>query len=501
MKLVPRELDKLVLHQVGYLAQKRLARGLKLNHTEATALIASQLLEFIRDGTNSVADLMSLGKHMLGRRHVLSDVLETLAEVQIEGTFLDGTYLVTVHDPISSDDGDLANALYGSFLPIPDNSKFALSPPPKKEEAPGAIIVKQGKIELNAGRERVTIKVGSHYHFIETNPALLFDRSLSYGKRLDIPAGSATRFEPGESKTVTLVSIGGNRRITGGNNLASGTLNPDGITAFVTALVSRGFSHAPADPAQSAAQIKAYTMSKEVYADFYGPTVGDLVRLGDTQLWARVEKDYTVYGDECKFGGGKVLREGMGQQNGVEDVGALDLVITNALIIDYTGIYKADIGIKNGLIAGIGKAGNPDVMEGVTPGMVVGVTTEALAGEGHIFTAGAIDAHVHFICPQICYEGLSSGITTLIGGGTGPNTGTNATTCTPGNTHMRMMLQATDDIPLNFGFTGKGNSSAPQGLVDQVRAGAIGLKLHEDWGTTPAAIDACLEVCDKLDVQ
>lgn len=169
---------------------------------------------------------------------------------------------------------------------------------------------------------------------------MLFDRSLSYGKRLDIPAGSATRFEPGESKTVTLVSIGGNRCITGGNNLASGTVNPDGITAFVTALVSRGFAHAPADPSQPAAETKTYTMSREVYADFYGPTVGDLVRLGDTQLWARVENDYTVYGDECKFGGGKVLREGMGQQNGIKDDGALDLVITNALIIDYTGIYK-----------------------------------------------------------------------------------------------------------------------------------------------------------------
>ncbi|WP_426756908.1 urease subunit alpha [Myxococcus sp. Y35] len=242
-------------------------------------------------------------------------------------------------------------------------------------------------------------------------------------------------------------------------------------------------------------------MDRRHYADMFGPTTGDRVRLGDTGLWAEVERDATVYGDECKFGGGKVLREGMGQQAGVGDAEALDCVITNALIIDWTGIYKADIGIKGGRIAGIGKAGNPDVMAGVTPGMVVGVTTEAIAGEGLIVTAGALDTHIHFICPQQADEALASGVTTWVGGGTGPATGTKATTCTPGAWNIHRMLEATDTIPLNIGLTGKGNTSLPQGLVEQIRAGAIGLKLHEDWGTTPAAIDTCLTLAEGEDVQ
>ncbi len=223
-----------------------------------------------------------------------------------------------------------------------------------------------------------------------------------------------------------------------------------------------------------------------------GPTTGDRVRLGDTDLIAEVERDHTVYGDECKFGGGKVLRDGMGQAAGVSEDRALDLVITNALIIDWTGIYKADIGVKHGRIAGIGKAGNPDVMAGVSPDMIVGVTTEAIAGEGFILTAGGIDAHIHFICPQQVDVALASGVTTFIGGGTGPATGTKATTCTPGSWYLERMLQATDALPMNFGFLGKGNSSMPEGLHEQIRAGAIGLKLHEDWGSTPAAIDCCL---------
>ena len=242
-------------------------------------------------------------------------------------------------------------------------------------------------------------------------------------------------------------------------------------------------------------------MDRRHYADMFGPTTGDRVRLGDTGLVAQVEKDFTVYGDECKFGGGKVLREGMGQKAGVGDAEALDCVITNALIVDWTGIYKADIGIKAGRITGIGKAGNPDIMAGVTPGMVVGVTTEAIAGEGLIVTAGGIDSHIHFICPQQADEAIASGITTWVGGGTGPATGTNATTCTPGAWNLRRMLQATDTLPLNIGLTGKGNTSMPEGLLDQIAAGAIGLKLHEDWGTTPAAIDTCLSVAEGEDIQ
>ncbi|NBD09830.1 MULTISPECIES: urease subunit alpha [Corallococcus] len=243
------------------------------------------------------------------------------------------------------------------------------------------------------------------------------------------------------------------------------------------------------------------TMDRRHYADMFGPTTGDRVRLGDTGLWLQVERDATVYGDECKFGGGKVLREGMGQRAGVGDKGALDCVITNALIVDWTGIHKADVGIKAGRIAGIGKAGNPDVMAGVTPGMVVGVTTEVIAGEGLILTAGGLDTHIHFISPQQADEAIASGITTWVGGGTGPATGTNATTCTPGAWNLARMLEATDTLPLNIGLTGKGNTSLPDGLLDQVRAGAIGLKLHEDWGTTPAAIDTCLTLADGEDVQ
>jgi urease subunit alpha len=245
----------------------------------------------------------------------------------------------------------------------------------------------------------------------------------------------------------------------------------------------------------------SHRIDRRHYADIYGPTTGDTVRLGDTGLVAEVEHDATTYGDECKFGGGKVLRDGMGQAAGVSDERALDCVITNALILDWTGIRKADVGIKHGRIAGIGKAGNPDVMAGVTDGMVVGVTTEAIAGEGLILTAGGIDAHIHFICPQQVSEALASGVTTFIGGGTGPATGTNATTCTPGSRHVELMLQATDALPMNFGFLGKGNTSLPDGLDEQIASGAIGLKLHEDWGSTPAAIDCCLSVADRHDVQ
>jgi urease subunit alpha len=242
-------------------------------------------------------------------------------------------------------------------------------------------------------------------------------------------------------------------------------------------------------------------IERAVYADIYGPTVGDAIRLGDTALIARIERDHTVYGDECKFGGGKVLRDRMGQATGVPAADALDIVITNAVVVDWTGIYKADLGIKHGRIAAIGKAGNPAVMRGVTPNMIVGATTEVIAAEGMIVTAGAIDAHVHFICPQLADVALASGITTLIGGGTGPATGTNATTCTPAPAQIRAMLQAIDALPINIGLTGKGNSSRPEGLHEQLEAGALGLKLHEDWGTAPPAIDCCLAVAEAHDVQ
>jgi len=242
-------------------------------------------------------------------------------------------------------------------------------------------------------------------------------------------------------------------------------------------------------------------IARSHYAALYGPTTGDRVRLADTGLVAEVERDFTSYGDECVFGGGKVLRDGMGQGTGVADADALDLVVTNALVIDWTGIYKADVGVKGGLISHLGKAGNPDVMAGVTPGMVVGPGTEVIAGEGLFLTAGAIDAHVHLISPQQAFEALASGVTTFLGGGTGPATGTNATTCTPGARNIELMLRALDGLPMNVGLLGKGNSSRPEGLDEQLAAGALGLKLHEDWGTTPAAIDACLAVAERHDVQ
>ncbi len=242
----------------------------------------------------------------------------------------------------------------------------------------------------------------------------------------------------------------------------------------------------------------ANRMNKQAYAEMFGPTVGDRVRLADTDLWIEVEKDFTVYGEEVKFGGGKVIRDGMGQGQRVASEVA-DTVITNALILDYTGIYKADIGIKGGRISAIGKAGNPDIQPKVD--IVIGAATEIIAGEGSIITAGGIDAHIHFICPQQIEEALMSGITTMLGGGTGPATGTNATTCTPGPWHIARMLQAADAFPMNLGFLGKGNASLKEPLSEQVTAGAIGLKLHEDWGTTPAAIDACLSVAEEMDVQ
>ncbi len=243
------------------------------------------------------------------------------------------------------------------------------------------------------------------------------------------------------------------------------------------------------------------TIDRRHYADMYGPTTGDRVRLGDTGLVLEVEKDFAAYGDECKFGGGKVLRDRQGQRAGASDAEALDCLITSVIVVDWTGIYKADVGIKDGRIKGIGKAGNPDVMPGVTPGMIFGVTTEVISGEGMILTAGGLDTHIHFICPQQACEAIASGVTTLVGGGTGPATGTKATTCTPGTHNLARMLQATDALPVNIGLTGKGNTSKPEGLLEQIAAGAVGLKLHEDWGTTPAAIDCCLGVAEGEDVQ
>jgi len=241
------------------------------------------------------------------------------------------------------------------------------------------------------------------------------------------------------------------------------------------------------------------TISRRAYADMFGPTTGDKVRLADSELIIEVEKDLTIYGEEVKFGGGKVIRDGMGQSQTARAQGAVDTVITNALIVDYTGIYKADIGLKDGKIAAIGKAGNPDTQPGVD--IIIGPGTEIIAGEGKIVTAGGFDSHIHYICPQQIDEALMSGVTTMLGGGSGPAHGTLATTCTPGPWHIGRMIQSADAFPVNLAFAGKGNASKPAALEEMVKGGACALKLHEDWGTTPAAIDCCLSIADEYDVQ
>ncbi|KAK4141853.1 uncharacterized protein C8A04DRAFT_13718 [Dichotomopilus funicola] len=466
---------------------------------------------------------MSLGATMLGRRHVLPEVCSTLHDIQVEGTFPSGTFLVTVQNPIATEDGDFARALYGSFIPVPADADELFPPHPDEafaqENQPGAVVcVKNEVIKLNEGKKRIKLKVtskgdrpiqvGSHYHFIEVNPALEFDRLRSYGYRLDLPSGSSVRFEPGDTKTVTLVEIGGLKSIRGGNGIASGRVDFGRLKEIQDRLQEAGFAHVT-DPAGDAALlsdggghiIEGATIDRDTYATMFGPTTGDRVRLGKTDLWIQVEKDYTVYGDECKFGGGKTLRDGMGSATGRTSAESLDLVVTNALIVDWTGIFKADIGVKDGYVVGIGKAGNPDVMNGVTPGMIVGSCTDVIAGEGKIVTAGGIDTHIHFICPQQAEDAIASGITTMVGGGTGPGANTAATTCTPGPYFIREILRGADKLPVNIGITAKGNDSDPVALREMVKAGACGLKLHEDWGCTPAAIDSCLTVCDELDVQ
>lgn len=530
MKLSNREVEKNQLVSAGFIAQRRLAQGIRLNVPETIALIASQIVLFARQGY-SVAELMNQGRHLLGHRQVRPGVAHIVDEMQVEATFPDGTKLVTIHDPIHSANGNLAFALQGSFLPVPSLETFRDLP--NEDLIPGEMIVLNKPIFLNADRECIQlevmntadrpIQVGSHYHFIETNRYLRFDRELSYGKRLNIAAGTSVRFEPGETKIVSLVQIAGNRIIRGGNGLCDGPYHPSSIAQVMSRVSAKNFLHQPStlpsnttsDPTSKRQRIESSTSAaaapasyqglevrRDLYCRMFGPTTGDILRLADTDLFIRVEHDFTVPGDECKFGGGKTLREGMGQATGIPAAQQLDTVITNALIIDYTGIYKADIGIKDGYIIGIGKAGNPDVMAGINPAcMIVGVNTEAIAGEGLIITAGGFDSHVHFICPQILIEAIGSGLTTMLGGGTGPASGTCATTCTPSPNHIKMMLQATDNMPLNIGLTGKGNSSAPEGMIDAIAAGCVGLKLHEDWGTTPAAINACLTLADAEDIQ
>lgn len=325
------------------------------------------------------------------------------------------------------------------------------------------------------------IQVGSHYHFFETNNALEFERDKTIGFHLNIPSGNAVRFEPGEKKTVELVSFGGKRRIFGFHNKVN---------------------HAITTPPTPTNQ-PALTIPRSQYVATYGPTVGDRVRLGDTELFATVEKDLLTHGDECKFGGGKSVRDGMAQSatEPRSNENVLDFVITNVLIIDHSGIIKADIGIRDGKIVGIGQAGNPDTMDGVADNMIIGAATEVHNGAHLIATAGGIDTHIHNICPQQIEHAIESGITTMIGGGTGPADGTNATTVTAGAWNIERMLQSADAFPVNLGFFGKGNCASQEPLREQIRAGALGLKIHEDWGATAAVIDASLKVADEMDIQ
>jgi len=360
-------------------------------------------------------------------------------------------------------------------------------------------ILGDGPIEINAGRRTVRlrvrntgdrpIQVGSHFHFFESNRALDFDREQAFGMRLNIPSGTAVRFEPGDEREVELVEVGGRQRVVGFNSLVNGkrSLEMDGSGRRCGA---PGLWDSRAQPGRTRTGEREGEMpelSRKQYAELYGVTVGDRFRLADTKLVCEIERDLLTYGDEVVFGGGKTIRDGMGQcPDATSAGGALDLVITNAIVMDpVLGILKADIGVKNGRIAGIGKAGNPYIMDNVGPSLVIGPGTEVIAGEGLIATAGGIDAHIHMISPQQVYEALSNGITTFIGGGTGPADGTNATTCTPGPWNIARMMEASEGLPINWGFLGKGNGSSPRPLAEQIEAGAMGLKDSRGLGLHP----------------
>ncbi len=370
----------------------------------------------------------------------------------------------------------------------------------------GEYIPTDGKIIANKGKKTIKLKVsntgdrpiqvGSHTHFSEANKALEFDREKSLGFHLNVPSGTSVRFEPGEAKHVEVVEFGGTKTIFGFSGLVSGDLESKKEEAIKN-INENNFKNISEN-------IKDESNSLEIprnrYVELFGPTVGDKVRLGDTELVIEIEKDLIKYGDELVFGGGKSARDGLGQASGVLREESADLVITNAMIIDpILGIIKADIGIKDGKILGVGNAGNPNVMDDID--IVVSSNTEIISGEHTICTPGTIDSHIHFISPQQAIDAICNGITTMIGGGTGPADGTNATTCTPGEWNIHKMIEAVEEYPLNFGFLCKGNDSREEALLEQVKAGACGLKLHEDWGTTPATINSALNVADKTDTQ
>ena len=370
----------------------------------------------------------------------------------------------------------------------------------------GEYIPTDGKIIANKGKKTIKLKVsntgdrpiqvGSHTHFSETNKALEFDREKSLGFHLNVPSGTSVRFEPGESKHVEVVEFGGTKTIFGFSGLVSGDLESKKEEAIKN-INENNFKNISEN---IEGESNSLEISRNRYVELFGPTLGDKVRLADTELVIEIEKDLIKYGDELVFGGGKSARDGLGQASGVLREESADLVITNAMIIDpILGIIKADIGIKDGKILGVGNAGNPNVMDDVD--IVVSSNTEIISGEHTICTPGTIDSHIHFISPQQAIDAICNGITTMIGGGTGPADGTNATTCTPGEWNIHKMIEAVEEYPLNFGFLCKGNDSREEALLEQVKAGACGLKLHEDWGTTPATINSALNVADKTDTQ
>ena len=366
---------------------------------------------------------------------------------------------------------------------------------PKDED----IVANDGKktIKLNVSNTGDRpIQVGSHTHFSEAHKALEFDREKTLGFHLNIASGTSIRFEPGESKHIEVVEFGGTKTIFGFSGLVSGDLESKKDDAIKN-IHEKGFKNILEDVKVESNPLQ---IPRQRYVELFGPTDGDRVRLADTDLVMEIEKDLIKYGDELVFGGGKSARDGLGQASGVLREDSADLVITNAMIIDPTlGIIKADIGIKDGKILGVGNAGNPNVMDDVD--IVVSSNTEIISGEHTICTPGTIDSHIHFISPQQAIDAICNGTTTMIGGGTGPADGTNATTCTPGEFNIHKMIEAVEEFPLNFGFLCKGNDSREESLMEQVKAGACGLKLHEDWGTTPATINSALNVADKTDTQ
>ena len=370
----------------------------------------------------------------------------------------------------------------------------------------GEYITADGNITANDGKKVFKlqvantgdrpIQVGSHTHFAEANKALEFNREKSLGFHLNIPAGTSIRFEPGESKHVQIVEFGGTKTIYGFSGMVGGELESKRDSAIKN-LHEHEFKSSLDDVNE---QSNSLEIPRSRYVELFGPTVGDKVRLADTDLIMEIEKDLIKYGDELVFGGGKSARDGLGQASGVLRKDSADLVITNAMILDpVLGIIKADIGIKDGKILAIGNAGNPDVMDDID--IVVSSNTEIISGEHTICTPGTIDSHIHFISPQQAIDAICNGTTTMIGGGTGPADGTNATTCTPGEWNIHRMIEAAEEFPMNFGFLCKGNDAKEDALREQVRAGACGLKLHEDWGTTPATINAALNVADETDTQ